>query len=311
MIEIDRNERIGRMANIAFGRCLQMRGMFSNSRGAVMTATAAAEHLRVIDATDRRKHDDGMTVLADIGGLHVVGRLTDGVDGIVTTGTIAGDVVMIEVGRRERHRGVAVITSIAARDMAHILAWCRRAVVATHAGAEHLSVIDARHGGERDHGMAVFTNIGGLYVREGLTDRVDSIVTSHAVAGDIVVIEVGRCKGHGRVAVIAGIAAQDVARVLARRRYAIVATTTHTEHLRMVDAHDRREGHDAMAIFADNGRRDMRGGLADGVDGVVTTHTVARDVVVIEVGRRPCDRRMTVVAGIAAQNMAGRLTFDN
>lgn len=75
----------------------------------------------------------------------------------------------------------------------------------------------------------------------------------------------------------------------------------------MVDDVRRRPQNIVMAGFAIVSRRDMRPVLASRRRAVMAIDAVARDVHVIEIGRDPRRRRMTVVAGIAARNMIGRL----
>lgn len=122
VVEIDRQKRIGRMTNVALGRGLHVSGMLTDRRGAVVTAAATTEHLRVIDGRDRCKRNDRMAVLANVRGLHMRLRFTDRIHGIVTTHTVAGDIVMVEVGRRERHRRMAIFARVATGDMARTLA---------------------------------------------------------------------------------------------------------------------------------------------------------------------------------------------
>ena len=53
----------------------------------------------------------------------------------------------------------------------------------------------------------------------------------------------------------------------------------------------------------------MRRGLAGGVGAIVATDTVSRNVHVVEVGRQPGNRCMTVLTIVAAGNM--RRMFSN
>jgi len=66
--------------------------------------------------------------------------------------------------------------------------------------------------------------------------------------------------------------------------------------------------YDAVAIFTDTSRREMRWWLANGIHLVVTTHAVPRDVVMIEVRGQPAGRGMTVLTRIATEYVFWILT---
>ena len=191
--------------------------------------------------------------------------------------------------------------------MSRVLAHRRDAIVAAAAVAQNLRVVDLKDRRERHDGMAVFADVAGCYMRRRLADGIDRVVTTHAVSCDIGVIEVRRQPAIGRVAVIAGIGAEDMSGVLAGGRRAVVAAAAVSQHLQMIDAHDRSEGHNGVTVFADIGCLDMRGRLADLIDRVVTTYAIPHDVVVIEVGGDPANGRVAVIAGLATQDMPGVL----
>lgn len=73
--------------------------VFAGRGSAVVTGTAAADDLRVIDSISRRPNDVVMAIFADIAGLHVGRTLAGCLRTIVTINTIAGDVDVIEVCR--------------------------------------------------------------------------------------------------------------------------------------------------------------------------------------------------------------------
>lgn len=60
---------------------------------------------------------------------------------------------------------------------------------------------------------------------------------------------------------------------------------------------------DAVTIFADGRRLNMCSVLASGIGAVVTIRAVAAYAGVIEIGRRPADRCVAVVAVITADEM--------
>lgn len=103
--------------------------------------------------------------------------------------------------------------------------------------------------------------------------------------------------------VLAGVAAENVTSVFSGGNNAVVARAAAAEHLRVIDAGHRRERDDRMAVLTDVCRQCMRRRLADRCDVVVAIDTLTRDVVVIEVRRRPARGRVAVVAGIAARDV--------
>ena len=73
---------------------------FAERRVAVVTIRAGTDDLRVVDLYDRREGDDLVAVLADIGRRNVGRqRLTEDRVAVVAAHAIAGDVVVIEIGR--------------------------------------------------------------------------------------------------------------------------------------------------------------------------------------------------------------------
>ena len=245
-----------------------------------------------------------MAVLTDIRRLNMITGLAERIDVVVAADAVSGDVGVVEVRRNPAARRVAVVTGIAASDMVRALAHGNRAVVTRAACAEHLQVIDAHYGRERYDAMAILAEVRRLYVRDGLADRIDVVVAAHAIGSDVVVIEIGRCPGSRRMAVVASVATDDVAGVLAHRCRAVVTGATGSEHLRVIDLHDGCECDDAMTVFADARCRNVRRRLADCSDSVVAACAISRDVIVVEIRRRPRGRTMTVLARVAAEDVA-------
>jgi hypothetical protein len=71
---------------------------------------------------------------------------------------------MIEVRRRPGHTGVAVVTTIAARNMRRCLASRCKIVVAGSATTRDRRMIHIKNGSPRDIGMAAITERVRLYV---------------------------------------------------------------------------------------------------------------------------------------------------
>lgn len=86
------------------------------------------------------------------------------------------------------------------------------------------------------------------------------------------------------MAVVAIVAARDVVGGLADRQRIVVAASTSTDDLEVIDLLDWRKSHDCVAILADIRRGNVRRGLADGLDVIVAADAVPDDIVMIEIG---------------------------
>lgn len=71
--------------------------------------------------------------------------------------------------------------------------------------------------------MTVFADVAGLNMRRIFANGVGAVVTAETVTSNIEVIEIRRNPAGARVAVIAGVCAGDVCRILASGNRAIVA----------------------------------------------------------------------------------------
>lgn len=116
-------------------------------------------------------------------------------------------------------------------------------------------------------------------------DRFRTVVTTHAVAHDVYVIKVRRQPARGAMTIVTGVAAGDVALVLADGNDAVVARTTAAKYLRVIDGHHGCEYVGSVAIFADIGCLDVCRALAGSIGAVVAAHTVTGDINVIEIRR--------------------------
>jgi len=75
----------------------------------------------------------------------------------------------------------------------------------------------------------------------------------------------------------------------------------------VIDLRGRRERYYAVAVFADTSRRNVGRGLADRIDRVMAAGAVTGNVVMAEVRRDPPVSGVAVLAGVAAEDMAGIL----
>ena len=71
----------------------------------------------------------------------------------------------------------------------------------------------------------------------------------------------------------------------------------------MVDHVDRRKQNTVVAVLTYISGLNVRGILAGRLCTVVATYTIASDIDVIEIGRQPAIRRMTIIAGITTCNV--------
>lgn len=103
-------------------------------------------------------------------------------------------------------------------------------------------------------------------------------------------------------------AAGDVRRVLAGRGDAVMAGSTSTDHLSVVDRDRGLEQRRAVTVFADSARLNMRRALACSSSAIVATNAVVGDAGVVEQRRQPPRRVMAVVALIAGRDVGWRLS---
>ena len=96
--------------------------------------------------------------------------------------------------------------------------------------------------------------------------------------------------------------------MLADRRCAVMARTTSSQDLSVVDPVCRREDVRIVTIFANVGRLYVRRTFADRIDTIVATGTIIDDTEVIECCWSPRDGCVAVVTGVTACNMSWMLT---
>lgn len=199
-----------------------------------------------------------MTVLADIGREHVRRVLARGIDTVVTAEAVVHDIDVVEIRRRPGIRCVAIIAIVTAGDMRQMFAGCDYAVVAEGATSQYLRMVYDISGRPDDVVMTILADVSCLNMQRTLTLFVDTVVTIHAVAGNIDVIEVCGCPGKRRVAIIASGAACDVVCILAGRSGAVVASTTAAKNLCVIDLVSRVPYGGVMAVGAVISGRNMR-----------------------------------------------------
>ncbi len=100
--------------------------------------------------------------------------------------------------------------------------------------------------------------------------------------------------------VIAVIAARDMRRVLAGGSDAVVAGAATPDYLGVIDYHHGLPHIRGVAVFTDVRRQGVCRALTRCVRAVMAVYAVSRDGRVIEGCRQPGDRRVAVIAGVAA-----------
>ena len=124
-------------------------------------------------------------------------------------------------------------------------------------------------------------------------------------------IEVGGNPAGRRMAVIAGIVTGDVLLVLARRHRTVMAGVAGSDSLSMVDSNHRYPGNVVVAILADVGCIDVGRRLAGRGNAVMATGAPVDDAIMVEIDRRPGDRRVAIVTVVAALDMLWMLAHGD
>jgi hypothetical protein len=198
---------------------------------------------------------------------------------------------------------VAVVAGNAARYMGRVFAGCCEAVMAGTAGAQYLRMVNCICWHKNIGVVAVLANVRRLYVLQVFANRINAVVATHAVAGNIDVVECGRPPRNGGVTIIAGIVAGNVSWVFTDSNVAVMTGAAVTNNLRMVDGQYRRENIRAVAVLADFAGLDVIYVFTDSFDPIVAVDATSDDTHMIEVCRQPSGARMAVIAGFAASDM--------
>lgn len=196
--------------------------ILAGRRNAVVARSARAQDLRMVDPDNGRPPYRAVAVLTDIGCLGMGCVLTRCIRAVVATEAIAGDIHVIEVGRYPADCRMAVVAIVAAGDMCRVFAGGNRAVVAGRAATDHLRMVDPVDGCENDVVVAVLAGVRGLNMSLVLANCPRAVMAAEAVVCDGGMVEGCRNPAVGGVAVIAGIAAGNVSRMLAGGNRAVV-----------------------------------------------------------------------------------------
>ena len=185
---------------------------------------------------------------------------------------------------------MTIIAIVTAGYMRWVLTCRRGAVVARTASSQYLRMVNDI--GRRKYVcvVTILTNVGCLYVCRTLAGGFNSVVAARTIIDDTEVIEVCWPPADRRVAVVAGIAAGNMRRMLARRDDAVMAAAAGTDNLHVINRKDRREYIGVVAVLANIASENMCLVLANGVDAVMAINTLTSDVQMVEIGWQPSYR---------------------
>ncbi len=268
------------VADVAAGN---MRGSLAGRGDAIVTRAAGPDNLGVIDSHYGHKNVRAVAIFANICCLNMRRILADRVRAVMTAGTIATDIHVIEIRWQPGDRAMAVIAIVTAGNMRRVFAGRSNAVMAGAATAKHLGVINHQNGCKHTGGVAIFADISRLHVCRVFAGRVGAVMAVYAIACDGRVVEECRQPACRTVAVVAGVGAGDMCRGLADGRDAVMAGIAGSDDLGVVDGHHGRKHIRGVAVFANIRRSNMRRVLTDRVRAIVATDTVTADIHMIKV----------------------------
>ena len=130
--------------------------------------------------------------------------------------------------------------------------------------------------------VAILADIGGVDMCQVLADGIGAVVATDTIIRDVGVVEVGRNPRRGRMAIVAGIAAGKMRRVLAGCNHAIVAGEAGTDDLGMVHGIGRYPKQVVVAVSANVAGRQMRRAFAFSTNPIMATETVVCDIGVVK-----------------------------
>jgi len=288
------------VAGVAAGKVGRV---FAGCRDVVMTGDAGPQYLRVIDSDYRVPQVRGVAVLADIRRLNVRWVFVSRVRAVMAARTGAGNVVVIKIRRQPGDGTVTVVAIVAAGKVSRVFPACGDTVMAAATAAQNLRVIDGDCGRPYRRAVAVFADIRRLNVCSILAGRTRAVMAANTVAGDSVVIECCGDPGNRRVTIVTIVAAGNVGRVFPGRDCAVMTGAAGTQDLCVIDSERGRPYCRAVAILADIRSLNVCSIFAGCNSAVMAADTVAKNVHVIEICRRPRNCCVTVVAGVAAGNV--------
>ena len=194
--------------------------------------------------------------------------------------------------KRSRTGGMTGLAGVTAKNMVSGLANGNDIVVTAGAGANDLAVVHrtGRHRGPlgREFLMAGVTDITAADVACALAAGIHPVVTGAAIARKAGVVHRRRHPLAGAVAGVTFLVGNQMRRVLARGRDAVVTARTVAQHLAMVNLDDRNPGGWRRRVtgVTQVGGGHVGTGFATADEVVVAVGTGAHHLVVIHLGER-------------------------
>ncbi len=182
--------------------------------------------------------------------------------------------------------------------MRRVLAGRRCAVVAIAAVVDDGVVVEVC-GQPRNSRMTIFTDVVAIDVRRMFAGCIRAVVATGAIPHNSDVIERCRKPTDRGVAIVAIVAAVNMTDIFAVGNNTVMAGTAGANDLCVVNNNFWHEGDDVMAVLTDVRCLDMRIVLADRVRTVMATRTIANNIDVVKIRRKPAGSCMAVVAGNA------------
>jgi len=169
-----------------------MRWVFARRDDAVMAGAASADYLSMVHCESWNPDVRVMAVFANICCQNMCRIFAGRFDAVVAACAIASDADVIEIRGQPTGCRMTVIAIVAARDMRWMFARRGSAVMARTAGTQDLCVVDSISGRENICIVAIFTNVGCLYMRRTLADGINAVVAAGAIVDNTKVVEVRR-----------------------------------------------------------------------------------------------------------------------
>ena len=159
------------MTVIAIVATRNVRRILADCDHVIVTGAARTNYLRMVDRKYRREQIGVVAVFAHIARLNMCRILADGRGTVMAAKTVARDIDVIEIRRQPGDCRMTIIASIGSRNMRWMFTGRDHAVMTGAARTQHLGMIHGSHWRPHIEVMAVFTNIGRLYMCEILTGR--------------------------------------------------------------------------------------------------------------------------------------------
>lgn len=288
------------LANV--GRQYVLRILSRGDRPVVATHAVAC-NVSVIEV-GRCPGDGGVAIVAVVAACDMCWVLAGRNDTVVTCGTTAEDLCVIDGHDRVPDRwAVAIFTNVRCLNMHGVFAGRIRTVMAIHAVAHNIHVIEVRrHPG--NGGVAVFTVIAARNMCRMFASGSNTVVTGATTAQHLGVVD-GDCRRPYRraMAVLANVRCLNMGRALACCICAVMAGRTVARNIDVIEirGYPGDCGVTAVAVIAACNVRRM---LASCGSAVVTGATAAQYVSVVNSRHGlPMRRGVAVLADIRCLNM--------